>query len=40
MLVRSIEHLTVRYVLERPPIDRDVFVSELVRLVAGYLPDV
>ncbi len=39
VLVRSIEHLTVRYVLERPPIDRDVFVSELVRLVAGYLPE-
>lgn len=39
VLVRSIEHLTVRYVLERPPIDRDVFVSELVLLVAGYLPE-
>ena len=40
VLVRAIEHLTVRYVLERPPIDRDVFVSELVLLVAGYLPEV
>lgn len=39
IMVRSIEHLTVRYVLEHPPIDRDVFVSELVRLVAGYLPE-
>ena len=39
VLVRAIEHLTVRYVLERPPIDRDVFVSELERLVAGYLPE-
>lgn len=40
VMVRAIEHLTVRYVLERPPIDRDEFVSELVRLVAGYLPEV
>jgi AcrR family transcriptional regulator len=40
VMVRAIEHLTVRFVLERPPIERDEFVSELVRLVAGYLPEV
>lgn len=38
IMVRAIEHLTVRYVLERPPIRRDRFVTELVRLVGGYLP--
>lgn len=37
ILVRAIENLTVRYVLERPPIDRAAFVAELERLVAGYL---
>jgi AcrR family transcriptional regulator len=37
VLVRAIENLAVRYVLERPPIDRGTFVSELERLVAGYL---
>jgi AcrR family transcriptional regulator len=37
IMVRAIEHLTVRYVLERPSIERDQFVTELVRLVAGYL---
>lgn len=40
VLVRAIEHLTVRYVLERPAVGRDEFVSELVKLVAGYLPEV
>jgi AcrR family transcriptional regulator len=39
ILVRAIENLAVRYVLERPPIDRGTFVSELERLVAGYLVD-
>jgi AcrR family transcriptional regulator len=37
ILVRAIENLSVRYVLERPPIDRATFVFELERLVAGYL---
>ncbi len=37
LLVRTVEQLTVRYVLDAPPIARDVFVSELVRLVLGYL---
>lgn len=39
VMVRAIEHLTVRYVLERPPIEREEFVAELLRLVAGYLPE-
>jgi AcrR family transcriptional regulator len=39
ILVRAIENLAVRYVLERPSIDRTAFVSELERLVAGYLMD-
>lgn len=37
LLVRTVEQLTVRYVLDAPPIARDVFVSELVRLVLGYV---
>lgn len=39
ILVRAIENLTVRYVLDRPPIDRATFVSELEQLVTGYLPE-
>ncbi|HUP99529.1 MAG TPA: TetR/AcrR family transcriptional regulator [Aeromicrobium sp.] len=39
ILVRAIENLAVRYVLERPQIDRAAFVSELERLVGGYLLD-
>lgn len=39
IMVRSIEALTVRYVLDQPPVDRATFVSELERLVAGYLPE-
>lgn len=37
--VRAIENLAVRYVLERPPIDRSTFVGELERLMTAYLPD-
>lgn len=37
LLVRAIEQLTVRYVLDRPDIAREEFVSELVQLVLGYL---
>ncbi|MFL6090975.1 MAG: TetR/AcrR family transcriptional regulator [Aeromicrobium sp.] len=39
ILVRAVENLAVRYVLDRPPIDRAAFVDELERLVAGYLVD-
>lgn len=37
--VRAIENLTVRYVLEQPPIDRETFVGELERLMTAYLPE-
>lgn len=39
IIVRAIENLAVRYVLERPPIDRETFVSELEHLAIGYLPE-
>ncbi|MEH3034704.1 MAG: TetR/AcrR family transcriptional regulator [Aeromicrobium erythreum] len=37
LLVRMVEHLSVQYVLERPPIDREAFVDELVRLTEAHL---
>ncbi|MFF1442519.1 TetR/AcrR family transcriptional regulator [Streptomyces sp. NPDC058295] len=37
MLVRTVEHLTVRYVLDRPPIPREQFLDELTRLALNYL---
>ncbi|MDR6974366.1 AcrR family transcriptional regulator [Streptomyces sp. 3330] len=37
MLVRTVEHLTVRYLLDRPPIPRDEFLEELTRLALHYL---
>lgn len=37
MLVRTVEHLTVRYLLDRPPIPRDRFLEELTRLTLNYL---
>jgi AcrR family transcriptional regulator len=36
MLVRTVEHLTIRYLLERPPIDRNEFIDELSELVFSY----
>lgn len=36
LLVRTVEHLTTRYLLDRPPIERDEFLSELTALVLGY----
>ncbi len=36
LLVRAVEHLTVRYVLDRPPIPRDTFLAEITRLVLNY----
>lgn len=40
MLVRTVEHLTVRYLLERPPIPREQFLEELTRLALRHLaPD-
>ena len=37
LLVRTVEHLAVQYVLESPPIARDVFVEELATLVLAYV---
>lgn len=37
IMVRSAQNLAVRYVLDRPPIDRETFVSELERLAGSYL---
>lgn len=37
LLVRTVEQLTVRYVLDAPLIAREVFVSELTHLVLAHL---
>jgi AcrR family transcriptional regulator len=37
ILVRTVEHVTISYVLERPPLDRDVVIDELTGLITGYL---
>lgn len=37
ILVRMVEHLSVQYVLEQPPISRPAFVDELVRLTLAYV---
>ena len=37
MLVRMVEHLTVRYVLDRPPIGREEFVDELTHMALSHL---
>ncbi|MFF0115725.1 TetR/AcrR family transcriptional regulator [Streptomyces prasinus] len=37
MLVRTVEHLTVRYLLDRPPVPRDRFTEELTHLVLAHL---
>ncbi|MEV6772399.1 TetR/AcrR family transcriptional regulator [Nocardia sp. NPDC051030] len=36
MLVRAVEHLTIRYVLDSPPIPRDRFLADITRLVLNY----
>ncbi|HEY1842322.1 MAG TPA: TetR/AcrR family transcriptional regulator [Mycobacterium sp.] len=35
--VRAVEHLTIRYVLDQPPIARDEFLDELTALLDHYL---
>lgn len=37
IVVRLVEHLTVQYVLERPPIPRATFVDELTALILAYV---
>jgi len=36
LMVRSVEHLAIRYLLDRPPIDRDEFLDELSALIVNY----
>jgi AcrR family transcriptional regulator len=36
--VRTVEHLTVRYALQRPPIPREAFLGSLTKLVVGLAP--
>ena len=37
MLVRMVEHLCVRYVLDQPPISRDQFIDEITVMALSYL---
>lgn len=37
IVVRTVEHVTISYVLEQPPIAREALVDELTELVVGYL---
>jgi hypothetical protein len=37
MLVRMVEHLTVRYILDRPSISRDEFLDEITQMALSYL---
>jgi AcrR family transcriptional regulator len=37
MLVRMVEHLTVRYVLDQPDISRDQFLDEITTMALSYL---
>jgi AcrR family transcriptional regulator len=39
IMVHTIETLAVRYVLDKPPIERDAFVTEVEHLVTAYLPE-
>ncbi len=36
MLVRAVEHLTIRYLLDGPPIPRERFLSDITRLVLNF----
>ncbi|MEU1981187.1 TetR/AcrR family transcriptional regulator [Nocardia sp. NPDC019395] len=36
MLVRTVEHLTVRYILDQPDIPRDIFLTNLIRMILNY----
>ena len=39
VLVRTVENLTISYVLDPPPLGRETVVDELTRLITGYLAD-
>ncbi|MFI5718595.1 TetR/AcrR family transcriptional regulator [Nocardia sp. NPDC051750] len=36
MLVRTVEHLTVRYILDQPDIPRDAFLANITRMIHNY----
>ena len=37
LIVRTVEHVTISYVLERPHLDRDTVIDELTEMITGYL---
>ncbi|PRC55195.1 TetR family transcriptional regulator, partial [Mycobacterium sp. ITM-2017-0098] len=37
MLVRMVEHLCVRYILDQPAIDRQQFIDEITVMALNYL---
>jgi hypothetical protein len=37
MLVRMVEHLCVRYILDQPDIDREQFIDEITLMALNYL---
>lgn len=37
LVVRTVEHVTISYVLERPRLDRETVIEELTELITGYL---
>jgi AcrR family transcriptional regulator len=37
MLVRTVEHVTISWVLEQPDVGRDAILDELTAMVGGYL---
>lgn len=37
VLVRAVENLTISYVLDPPPVDRDTIIDEITALFTGYL---
>jgi AcrR family transcriptional regulator len=39
ILVRMVEHVTISYTLERPPISRDIILDELTSLIIDYIND-
>ncbi|GAB2531621.1 TetR/AcrR family transcriptional regulator [Nocardia heshunensis] len=36
MLVRTVEHLTIRYLLDGPPIPRERFLTDITRLILNF----
>ncbi|WP_280405541.1 TetR/AcrR family transcriptional regulator [Nocardia brasiliensis] len=36
LLVRTVEHLTIRYVLDQPPISRERFLADITRLILNF----